>query len=70
MASSQPMLPPPTEINDAHKVYSIAAWCIVLGIVTSLCVLWRLGLRFQTSTFGADDYAMVPALVSRRRLGE
>ncbi|KAI4222146.1 MAG: hypothetical protein LQ349_007687 [Xanthoria aureola] len=63
MASSQPMLPPPTEINDAHKVYSIAAWCIVLGIVTSLCVLWRLGLRFQTSTFGADDYAMVPALL-------
>lgn len=68
MASSQQLIPPPTEINDAHKVYSIAAWCIVLGLVTSLCVLWRLGLRFQTSTFGADDYAMVPALVSGRWL--
>ncbi|KAL8916331.1 MAG: hypothetical protein Q9172_006351 [Xanthocarpia lactea] len=63
MASSQPLLPPPSEINDTHKVHSIAAWCIVLGVVTSLCVLWRLGLRFQTRSFGADDYAIVPALL-------
>ena len=60
----QSLLPPPREINDTHKVYSIAAWCIVLGLVASLCVLWRLGLRISTRALGADDYAVIPALVS------
>lgn len=58
------LLPSPTEINDTHKVYSIAAWCIVLGIVASLFVIYRLGTRIHTRTFGADDYAIIPGLVS------
>ena len=63
MASSQGLLPPPTVINDTHKVYSIAAACIVLGVIASLFVLSRLALRFHTRAFGADDWAMIPALV-------
>ena len=63
--SQQNLLPPPTEINNTHKVYSIAAWCIVLGLIASLCVLWRLGVRISTRQLGADDYAVIPALVSR-----
>ncbi|KAI4270406.1 MAG: hypothetical protein LQ337_006703 [Flavoplaca oasis] len=63
MASSQQLLPPPTEIDDTHKVHSIAAWCIVLGVIASLSVVWRFGLRLQTRTFGADDYVMIPALL-------
>lgn len=65
MASTgAPLLPPPTHINDTHKVYSIAAWCIALGVIAGLPVIWRLGLRYQTRSFGADDYAIIPALVS------
>lgn len=69
MASSQQeLLPPPEDIDDTHKVYSIAVCCIVLGIVTSLFVLARVGLRFHARAFGADDYAIIPALVSHPRL--
>lgn len=64
-ASQQQLLPPPTEIDDIHKVYSIAAWCIALGLVAGICVLWRLWVRTSTRSFGADDYAIIPALVSR-----
>ena len=65
MASSQQnLLPPPTTIDDTHKVYSIAIACIVMGIVTSLFVLSRLWVRFHAGAFGADDWAMIPALVS------
>ena len=60
----QSLLPPPTEVNDTHKVYSIAAWCIVLGLVTGICVLWRLAVRINARALGADDYAIIPALVS------
>lgn len=64
MASSQQeLLPPPEDIDDTHKVYSIAVCCIVLGIVTSLFVLARVGLRFHARAFGADDYAIIPALL-------
>lgn len=64
MASPQPnLLPPPIDINNTHKVYSIAAWCIVLGVVASGFVLWRLTVRIYTKAFGADDYAIIPALV-------
>ena len=66
MASSQQnLLPPPTEIDDTHKVYSIAIACIMLGIIASLIVLWRLAVRLSARAFGPDDWAMVPALVSR-----
>lgn len=37
----------------------------MLGIIASLVVLWRLGVRFYARAFGADDWAMIPALVSR-----
>ncbi|CAD6590134.1 MAG: hypothetical protein ASARMPREDX12_004205 [Alectoria sarmentosa] len=63
MASSQQnLLPPPTAIDDTHKVYSIAIACIVLGVVTSFIVLSRLGVRIKARAFGADDWAMIPAL--------
>ncbi|KAI4122335.1 MAG: hypothetical protein LQ338_005874 [Usnochroma carphineum] len=62
-ASQQQLLPPPTEIDDIHKVYSIAAWCIALGLVAGICVLWRLWVRTSTRSFGADDYAIIPALL-------
>ena len=66
MASSQQhLLPPPTVVDDTHKVYSIAIACIMLGILASLVVLWRLGVRLYARAFGADDWAMIPALVSR-----
>ena len=58
------LLPPPTQIDDTHKVYSIAIACIILGIVTSLIVLLRLGLRLSSRAFGPDDWAIIPALVS------
>ena len=64
MASTQAeLLPPPTTINNTHKVHSIAAWCIVLGFIASVCVFSRFGVRMYTRAFGADGYAMIPALV-------
>ena len=69
MASSQQgLLPPPTAIDNTHKVYSIAIACIVLGVIASLTVLSRLGVRLYSRAFGADDWAMIPALVSSRYL--
>ena len=66
MASSMPtLLPPPTVINDTHKVYSIAIWCIFLCILASTCVLLRIWYRYQTRAFGIDDWAIVPALVRK-----
>ena len=71
MASSlmQTLIPPPTQVDDTHKVYSIATGCIVLGIVASMFVLLRLGQRIYSRTFGNDDWAIIPALVSDLRLG-
>ncbi|KAI8631145.1 hypothetical protein F5Y19DRAFT_483044 [Xylariaceae sp. FL1651] len=54
------LIPPPMEVNDTHKVYSVAAACIVLSIVTSLTVLTRLGIRLRVGGFGADDYVIIP----------
>ena len=64
-STQQSLLPPPIAINNAHKVYSIAIACIVLGIAASLIVLLRFGLRIRAHAFGLDDWAMLPALVSR-----
>ncbi|PLB50837.1 hypothetical protein P170DRAFT_311745, partial [Aspergillus steynii IBT 23096] len=61
--SSVPLIPPPETINDAHKVYSIAVACIVLGVVSSLCVLVRLGQRIHAHAFGSDDCAIIPGLL-------
>ena len=55
--------PPPAEINDEHKVYSIAVFIAISCIVTGFVVLWRLWSRFKTQSFGVDDYAIIPAVV-------
>ncbi|MCJ1247588.1 hypothetical protein MMC30_004803 [Trapelia coarctata] len=57
------LIPPPTQIDDTHKVYSVALACILLGIVASMFVLLRLGQRIHSRTFGNDDYAIIPALL-------
>ncbi|KAI0006672.1 hypothetical protein F4779DRAFT_595391 [Xylariaceae sp. FL0662B] len=57
------LIPPPTVVNDTHKVYSIAVASIVLGIITTLIVFVRLGTRLTTKTLGPDDYAIIPATV-------
>ena len=56
------LIPPPTEINDTHKVYSVAIGIILLGIFSSLFTLLRLWYRFSSHTLGPDDYAIMPAL--------
>lgn len=56
-------IPPPTKINDTHKVYSIAVACIVLGVFASLTVILRLIQRVRSRAFGLDDYAIIPGLV-------
>ncbi|KAI1776755.1 hypothetical protein F4818DRAFT_411766 [Hypoxylon cercidicola] len=57
------LIPPPDEVNDAHKVYSVAAACIALGIVAVMFVLARLCFRVYSRTLGPDDYAVMPAIV-------
>jgi hypothetical protein len=69
MSSTNPpnpedLIPPPTEIIDDNKVYSIAAACIALGVISSLFVVMRLGTRMWYRSFGADDWAAMAALVS------
>ena len=58
------LLPPPETINNTHKVYSVAIACIVLGIISSGCVILRLMQRLSTRSFGPDDYVIIPGLVS------
>ncbi|KAI1762243.1 hypothetical protein GGR53DRAFT_521814 [Hypoxylon sp. FL1150] len=53
--------PPPTEVNNTHKVYSIAIGCILMGIVGSVFVSARLWYRVRSRTLGVDDYAIIPA---------
>ncbi|KAL2164999.1 hypothetical protein VTH06DRAFT_295 [Thermothelomyces fergusii] len=57
------LIPPPTEVNDEHKVYGVAVGCIVMCIVASSMVLWRLYLRVVNRKFGLDDYATAFALL-------
>ncbi|KAI1208144.1 uncharacterized protein F4807DRAFT_431756 [Annulohypoxylon truncatum] len=57
------LIPPPTEINNAHKKYSIAIASIVMGILTTLVALVRLTTRFSSRTLGPDDYAIIPAII-------
>lgn len=56
-------IPPPSKINDTHKVYSIAVACIILGVLASLTVILRLIQRVRSRAFGLDDYAIIPGLV-------
>ena len=57
------LIPPPAEINDSHKDNSVVIAVIILGIVSSLTVFARLGQRYVSRNFGADDWAMIPAVV-------
>jgi hypothetical protein len=63
MAMPTNLLPPPTAINDEHKAYNIVAGIIVLGVVSTSLTLLRLWYRYSSRNFGADDYAIIPALV-------
>ncbi|KAE8375364.1 hypothetical protein BDV26DRAFT_299785 [Aspergillus bertholletiae] len=62
-AATDSLLPPPTEINDTHKTYSVAIGCILMGIIATFVVLARLFHRWHTCALGADDYAIMPGLV-------
>ncbi|OTA55079.1 hypothetical protein K449DRAFT_425945 [Hypoxylon sp. EC38] len=57
------LIPPPTERNDTHKVYSIAIVCIILGVLGCVFVGARLWYRVRTKTIGIDDYAIIPSFV-------
>ncbi|PFH59590.1 hypothetical protein XA68_12107 [Ophiocordyceps unilateralis] len=57
------LLPPPTTINDTHKVYGVAIACAVMSGVATSVVLWRLYLRYASRAFGLDDWATIPALI-------
>jgi hypothetical protein len=57
------LIPPPLEINDTHKDDSVGIAIIVTCVVASLSVFARLGHRFASKNLGADDYAIIPAVV-------
>jgi len=59
------LIPPPLEINDTHADDSVGIAIIVTGTIASLSVFARLGQRFASKNLGADDYAVVPAVVRR-----
>ena len=61
--SNSDLIPPPTEINDSHKNYAFGIACIVMGILGTLSILGRLVIRYHFRSFGADDYAIIPAMV-------
>ncbi|KAK4248355.1 hypothetical protein C7999DRAFT_31263 [Corynascus novoguineensis] len=62
-ASLAGLIPPPTEVNDAHKLYGVIAGSIFMCIAASAMVLWRLYLRLAARKFGLDDYATTFALL-------
>ncbi|KAK7949563.1 hypothetical protein PG988_016202 [Apiospora saccharicola] len=55
------LLPPPAEVNNTHKVYTVAATCILLCFISCLTVSARLAVRVKKHDVGLDDIAMVPA---------
>lgn len=57
-------IPPPTRVDNEHKVFSIAAAIIVIGVVTTILVGARLTYRFWKKNQGLDDYAIIVSLVS------
>jgi hypothetical protein len=62
-SSAQDLLPPPSEVNDSHKVYSFGIMCSLMCALGTISVLGRLAIRYHFRNFGADDYAIIPALV-------
>lgn len=65
--STASLIPPPADVDDTHKVYSIAIALGVLCGVTTVTGLARLFIRWNSSGFGLDDYAFIPALVSHQK---
>ncbi|RDA95545.1 hypothetical protein CP533_1180 [Ophiocordyceps camponoti-saundersi (nom. inval.)] len=57
------LLPPPTTIDDSHKVYGVAIVCAVMSGFATSVVSWRLYLRYTSRAFGLDDWATIPALI-------
>ncbi|KAH7322481.1 hypothetical protein B0I35DRAFT_425871 [Stachybotrys elegans] len=57
------LIPPPTEIDNSNQVYSVPVACIVLGVITTILVLLRLGGRIWCKSFGTDDWVTLAALV-------
>lgn len=57
------LIPPPLEINNTHRDDSVGIAIVVTGIVASFSVFARLGQRFASKSLGADDYAIIPAVV-------
>lgn len=62
------MIPPPTVINNDHREYGVVAGIVILGSVSSIFTILRLWYRYTCKTFGYEDYAIVPAFVSRHRV--
>ncbi|KUI73803.1 hypothetical protein VM1G_09639 [Cytospora mali] len=58
-----PLIPPPTTVDNTHKVYSIAIAVGVLCGVTTVVGLARLFFRWKSRALGLDDYAFIPALL-------
>ncbi|KAI8623064.1 hypothetical protein F5Y19DRAFT_468801 [Xylariaceae sp. FL1651] len=57
------LIPPPTAVNNTHKVYSVAVACAVLAaVVTLICGAW-LTHRFRERAFDMDDYALIVSLI-------
>ncbi|KAI1113088.1 hypothetical protein F5Y14DRAFT_462790 [Nemania sp. NC0429] len=56
------LIPIPTEVNDTHRVYSIAIACILLAVLAVAICFLRLVHRFRRRALGPDDYALIPAL--------
>lgn len=62
------LIPPPTTVDNTHKVYSVAIACAVLAAVTTLICSARLTHRFRERAVDVDDYALIVALVSLSEL--
>ncbi|KAI1145860.1 hypothetical protein F4825DRAFT_226671 [Nemania diffusa] len=57
------LIPPPTTVDNTHKVYSVAIACAVLAAVTTLICSARLTHRFRERAVDVDDYALIVALI-------
>lgn len=59
------LTPPPTVIDNTHRHYDVAIAVVVLMLIATFLTVARFYVRWKTHTFGWDDWAMIPALVSR-----
>ena len=61
------MIPPPTVVNNEHRDYGVVVGLLVLGSISSIFTLLRLWYRVSCRTFGYEDYAVIPAFVSKKQ---